>query len=100
MFKKKLFVLTSEILMHWKSAFIKLLVLTYRFIKTFLLLLLTLFVYDDYYYRFILLRNWISIRFLANMSGVKKFTATKECSIGGLQMNGGTVENAKITNKG
>ena len=34
------------------------------------------------------------------MSGVKTFTAIKECSIGGLQMNGGTVENAKITNKG
>ena len=34
------------------------------------------------------------------MSGLDKFTATKECSIGGLQMNGGTVETATITNNG
>ena len=34
------------------------------------------------------------------MSEVEKFTATKECSIGGLQMNGGTVKTAKITNNG
>ena len=38
--------------------------------------------------------------FLANMSEVEKFTATKECSISGLQMNGGTVESAKVTNNG
>ena len=34
------------------------------------------------------------------MSEVEKFTASKECSIGGLQMNGGTVKTAKITNNG
>ena len=34
------------------------------------------------------------------MSEVEKFTATKECSVGGMQMNGGTVKNAKIINNG
>ena len=63
------------------------------FVKPFLLFSLITIGFISYLFQHIML-------ILANMSEVEKFTATKECSISGLQMNGGTVESAKVTNNG